>query len=307
MCSDDTEHTLLVAQALLSFPENTAAFQRSLAWKLRLWLLGAPAGVGWATLRAIIKLWLGFPPDRSGVFSAGNGPAMRSAIIGAYFAEHRGLRREYVAAATRITHKDPRAETAAVAVAEAASWIVRQSGPLDHFVQQLPHLGRDGEWQRLCQKLGRAWLRGAPVAGFADELGLQKGVTGYAYHSVPVALYAWLRHANDFRAALESALKCGGDTDTVGAIVGALAGLTCGSHGIPEEWIAGIWEWPRSRTVIAQIARRLAEQNRAGTPLGPVHYFWPALVLRNTFFLVIVLSHGFRRLAPYQTLRQVGR
>ena len=85
MVSDDTEHTLFVAQALLAHPNDPVAFQRCLAWKLRLWLLGIPAGIGFATLRAILKLWLGFPPTRSGVHSAGNGPAMRSAIIGAYF------------------------------------------------------------------------------------------------------------------------------------------------------------------------------------------------------------------------------
>src|SRR5713101_2258079 len=111
MCSDDTEHTLFVAQALLSHPEDPIAFQRCLAWKLRLWLLGLPAGIGLATLRAILKLWLGFPPSCSGVRSAGNGPAMRSAVIGAFFADEPAKRREFVSAATRITHADPKAET----------------------------------------------------------------------------------------------------------------------------------------------------------------------------------------------------
>jgi hypothetical protein len=103
MVSDDTEHTLFVAQALLAHPNDPAAFQRCLAWKLRLWLLGIPAGIGFATLRAILKLWLGFPPARSGVHSAGNGPAMLSAIIGAYFFDEPEKRREFVAAATSLT------------------------------------------------------------------------------------------------------------------------------------------------------------------------------------------------------------
>src|ERR1700757_4448141 len=52
MVSDDTEHTLFVAQALLAHPDDPIAFQRCLAWKLRLWLLGVPAGIGLATLKA---------------------------------------------------------------------------------------------------------------------------------------------------------------------------------------------------------------------------------------------------------------
>lgn len=46
MISDDTEHTLMVAQALLEHPDDVAAFQRSLAWKLRWWFVALPAGVG---------------------------------------------------------------------------------------------------------------------------------------------------------------------------------------------------------------------------------------------------------------------
>jgi ADP-ribosyl-[dinitrogen reductase] hydrolase len=298
MCSDDTEHTLMVAQALLSHPADAVAFQQCLAWKLRLWLLGVPAGVGLATLRAIFKLWVGFPPSRSGVFSAGNGPAMRSAIIGAFFADEPHKRREFVAAATRITHTDPKAEVAALAVAEAAAWGASQAEPVEKLLRELPHLGQDDEWQSLCRKLVDALLRGASVTAFADSLGLCNGVSGYAYHSVPVVLYAWLRHPGDFPAALESVLNCGGDTDTVGAIVGALAGSSCSEEGIPANWVEGICEWPRSCGFIKQVAGRLAEQKTASRPLGPVRRFWPGQIPRNLIFLATVLFHGFRRLAP---------
>lgn len=44
--------------------------------------LGLPAGIGLTTLKGIGKMWLGVKPTRSGVFSAGNGPAMRSSILG---------------------------------------------------------------------------------------------------------------------------------------------------------------------------------------------------------------------------------
>jgi ADP-ribosyl-[dinitrogen reductase] hydrolase len=298
MCSDDTEHTVLVAQALLAHPEDPAAFQRCLGWKLRLWLLGLPAGIGLATLRSILKLWVGFPPHRSGVFSAGNGPAMRSAILGACFATEPAKRRAFVSAATRITHTDPKAETAAMAVAEAAAWAVCPNEPIEKFLERLPSLGQDNEWPTLCRKLSDALARGASVLSFAEELGLGRGVSGYAYHSVPVALYAWLRHPNDFPAALQAAFNCGGDTDTVGAIVGALAGASCGEPGIPAAWLQGIWEWPRSTTFLKKVARRLAQQKAANHPLDPVRYCWPGLLPRNLLFMNVVLAHGFRRLVP---------
>ena len=122
------------------------------------------------------------------------------------------------------------------------------------------------------------------------------GVTGYSMHVVPVAIYAWLRHSGDFRKALISAMNCGGDTDTVGAIVGAMVGASVGEKGIPTEWRDGIWEWPRSVAVMERIADRLAKQQVSQTALGPTTYFWPGLIARNALFLIIVLAHGFGRL-----------
>jgi ADP-ribosyl-[dinitrogen reductase] hydrolase len=296
MCSDDTEHTFFVAQALLSHPNDSVAFQHCLAWKLRFWLLGLPAGVGLATLRAILRLWLGFPASRSGVYSAGNGPAMRSAIIGAYFFDDPAKRKEFVLAATRLTHTDPKASTAALAVAEAAASVILAQPPHE-WAAKLRSLDHGEEWFTICQKLEDGLAAELSVDAFAETLGLPNAVSGYSYHSVPVALYAWLRSPTDFRATLTSALNCGGDTDTIGAIVGALAGACAGTDGIPGEWLRGTYEWPRSLGLLDQAAARLARQKLGSRPLGPVKYFWPGLIPRNVAFLFIVLAHGFRRLA----------
>ena len=149
MVSDDTEHTVMVAQTLLEFPDDVAAFQRSLAWRLRWWFLSLPAAVGLATARACVKLWCGFPPTKSGVMSAGNGPAMRAAVIGCFFADDPQRRREFVKAATRITHTDPRAEWGAIAVAEAAAWIAQGMSP-EEFLPEFSRIG-EGDSGIRCQ------------------------------------------------------------------------------------------------------------------------------------------------------------
>src|ERR1700722_3834593 len=121
MISDDTEHTCLVAAALAESAGDTDLFQQRLAAGLRWWLLTIPVGTGLATLRATLRLCLGVPPDRSGVFSAGNGPSMRSALLGVCFGHEPDRLRSLVRASTRLTHTDPKAEWAAFAVALAAS------------------------------------------------------------------------------------------------------------------------------------------------------------------------------------------
>ena len=303
MVSDDTEHSLFVAQSLLRYPADTDAFQRRLAWHLRWWLAGLPAGIGMATARACVKLWLGFPPSRSGVFSAGNGPAMRSAIIGGYFHDKPELLRCFVLASTQLTHTDPKAAIGAEAVARVAAWAVEHDPALPPgagaIAAQLAELApHDSVWCRWIEQVGAAFAAEISVMDFACSLGLTKGVTGYIYHTVPIAVYAWLRHYGDFRATVEAALDCGGDTDTVGAIAGALAGATLGAAKIPEPWLQGVIDWPRSMRLLRTVANRLGDQLRSGHPLGAVSYPWLAVLPRNLLFLLVVLFHGFRRLAP---------
>ena len=299
MVSDDTEHSLLVAQALLSEPDDPGKFQRALAWKLRWWFAALPAGVGLATAKACIRLWVGFPAGKAGVRSAGSGPAMRSAILGAYFADDPERRRDFVLAGSRLTHRGWQAETAALAVAEcAAHGTVHPEPPDERFLEGLHGLSGESEWQEYVAEVQRSLSENLSVRQFASRIGLSGGVTGYSLHVVIVAIYGWLRHWGDFRGAVTSVLKCGGDTDTAGAVVGAIAGASNMISGIPEEWMGALLEWPRTPGVMRLIAERLAEQRACKSPLGPVGYFWPGLPVRNIFFLAVVLLHGFRRLLP---------
>lgn len=303
MISDDTEHTLFVAQSLLAHPRSPRLFARRLAWTLRWWLVSLPAGVGFATLRAILKLWIGFGPAKSGVHSAGNGAAMRVAPIGAFFASSVDRLDEFVSVSTRLTHTDPRALTGAKAVARLTAWSVR-AGPLERpsaqaCTEMLRSAGpEDQEWLGILDAISRAHDRGLSVGDFARSLELAKGVSGYVYHTVPVVVFAWLRHFGDFAGTLTAVLDCGGDTDTTGAIAGALAGAVVGQAGIPARWIGGILDWPRSPGLLVRVADRLADASHGCVAATPVRYFWPALPLRNLFFLLVVLVHGFRRLAP---------
>lgn len=301
MVSDDTEHTLFVTQCLLAHADDPDRFTRRLAFCLRWWFAALPAGIGLGTARAILRLWVGFPPACSGVGSAGNGPAMRVAPLGAYFADDANRLREMVRRCTQITHTDSKAEIGAQAIARMAAWIVRddisQRPPGHAFMDHLRAVSPDAEWRSLVTHIDAACEADLNVSDFADQLGLERGVTGFIYHTVPVVLYAWYRHCDDFERTLTAVWECGGDTDTTGAIAGALAGLTVGESGIPREWIDGIREWPRSVGVMRAMADALARK-ASGHDAHPIRYPWPAIPLRNVVFLVIVLLHGFRRMLP---------
>jgi ADP-ribosylglycohydrolase len=294
MCSDDTEHACMTADALLRHPDDPDAFARSLAWKLRWWLLAAPAGVGSATLRAILRLWVGVPPDRSGVHSAGNGPAMRAPVIGAFFANDESRLRSVIRASTRLTHADPRAERGALIIALAAAHAVR-TGDAEGFIEVARRESApDEELQRTLAVASERLRDGSSPAAFADAIGLSRGVTGYINHTVPATLYCWLRSPTSYEEAVTACIALGGDTDSTAAMVGSLVGATAGAQAVPERWVEGLVEFPRSIAYLRGLAHDLAHRKRRPTR-SPT--FIPFL-LRNLIFAVIVLAHGVRRLFP---------
>lgn len=308
MTSDDAEHACLTAQALLAAPNDERRFARSLAWRLRGWFAALPAAVGWATLRALFKLWLGFSPEKSGVFSAGNGPAMRAPVIGACFADLPERISSYVRFSTRMTHTDPRAEEGALAIALAAAHAVRR-GPrnvscaelIDEILQCVHH----DELRQALERVREYRARGASVTEFAQAMGFSGGVSGYMLHTVPAALYCWLSNPGDIERAVEDVILLGGDADSTGAIVGALAGATAGASAIPTMWLDGITDWPRSvawmKTLGGRLAATFGQEKRAFANterLGPLPLFWPAIPVRNLIFLGVALAHGFRRMLP---------
>ncbi|MGC4044075.1 MAG: ADP-ribosylglycohydrolase family protein [Armatimonas sp.] len=198
--SDDTEHALLTYAAWQESNGELVRFEHSLRKKLMLWLVTLPPGVGLATLKACLRMWLGF--RKPGVFSAGNGPAMRAPLLGVLRVD-----RDWVDASSRLTHTDPRALEGAWAIAQAAA---------GHWPQATVDSVENGE---------------IPPIGY---------ISGFVEHTVPAALAISYRYRDDFPAAIHAAIALGGDTDTVAAIVGGIVGARVGISGIPEAWRRGI-------------------------------------------------------------------
>ncbi|MFH5806399.1 ADP-ribosylglycohydrolase family protein [Alienimonas sp. DA493] len=311
MVSDDTEHTLLTALALIEEPTDPDRFARALARRLKWWLAGLPAGAGKATLKACAKLSLGVPPDRSGVNSAGNGPVMRAAILGAFFHEDPERRRAFVEVSARLTHTDPRAvagaQTIAHAAALAAGPALRQTpaATLAALIEETT----DPELRGVLIKTAAALRRGDDGATLASLLEWPRGgPSGFVLHTVPAIFWAWLAGepaatAADVRGGLERALSLGGDADSTAAAVGGLAGTAGGTAAIPAGWLAGLWERPRGAAWMRRCATQLGAAGRSpaaerAAALRALRVPVGAVPARNAAFLIVVLGHALRRLGP---------
>lgn len=296
MCSDDTEHTVMVGLALLETMGDPEKFAKAFARRMRWWFARIPAGVGLGTAKACVRLWLGVRPDRSSVNSAGNGAAMRAAILGVLARDDEHAEK-LVRASTAVTHRDPRALRGAIVISNLARWASTPEAKRLALETALAEHLRDEPLEENLALAYHAACEGVSPQAFAEQLGQPKGISGFVDHTVPAAVYCWLLHRGSFRDAVETAVCLGGDSDTVAAITEALAGTELGADAIPDEWLINLKEWPCSVSWMKQLADALAKQQVGGAPAVPKYSGILALI-RNVMFTAVVLSHGFRRLLP---------
>lgn len=299
VCSDDTEHLWITADALICSQNSPELFSKFLSCNMKKWLLSFPVGAGKASLKASIKLLLGIAPDKSGVYSAGNGPAMRAPIIGAFFANNSEKLDQFLKISTIMTHTDPQAEEGAWVIAQAAALIVRanpQETPIEQFFDLVLSKIHSEQLKQALQLAKDYLIAGQSFEEYLVAMNLDKnGISGYIGHTVPAVIYAWLYYFGDYQKGVEAVILAGGDSDTTAAILGALMGMSVEpKKDIPKEWLDGIYNAPISVQKLMQISDAVVEQNIDKIP----KISWWLQWLRNIALLMIVLLHGFRRLLP---------
>jgi len=167
--------------------------------------------------------------------SFGNGAAMRIAPIGVFWYDDPVKLKEMAYASSRITHahelgmEGGALQAYAVALATAAD-------PSDElrrgdFVARLHDFVEYDVFKRKVQAI--ADLEGEDDRSrVVAELG--HGIE--AFESVPAAIYSFLRYPGSFEEAVTYAISLGGDTDTIGAMTGAISGAYLGIEAIPRKW-----------------------------------------------------------------------
>lgn len=261
--TDDTQMTVLVAQTI----SEIGRFDLEQAGiKFGRWIktsddgIKEARGVGMACGVACRRLSEGADPLSSGVDSAGCGAAMRASPIGLrYYHDHDELRRTAVLQ-SRVTHTNPEASAGAAAAAFAVAIGVTDDGALDRaalaertgaFVERIDR-GMAVKITGLAD-----YLDASPEEGFAYT-----GTGGHVMETVPAAFFAFLRSPYDPEETLLTAVNAGGDTDSVGAIAGAISGAFNGLGALP----ARMRDEVEGREYIEGLARRLYTLTPAGRP-----------------------------------------
>lgn len=290
--SDDTEQAALLAQSLARHPDDLERCVQDFRRALLGWSLRLPFGAGKATLQACIRIALGLRV--TGMPSAGNGAAMRAAVLGVFFQDDPEKRRKWGRALAEVTHRDERAVQGALYVAELAAACSAASpdarlGCVEaaRRIIAVPALGSALD---AAQDLAE---REATTAEAAATL----KTTGYVVHTVSFASFCFLRHGEDPIRALVEVVNAGGDTDSTGAILGAWVGALHGEVRLPSGLIDRIHDGPFGPTHLRAQAACLARR-QAGEP-SPVPGYSPlAAFLRNVALVPVLIGHLLRRMVP---------
>lgn len=231
--TDDTVMAKCLAESLVTHgvyaPADAA--KRYAAW----YDLGVPErrGMGKTTEKALNKLAHGIPWTQTGdPDSLGNGAAMRAAPLGLMYRDNIQAAAEMARIDAHITHRHPEAVNGAVAVAVGVAALVQGRVQPYNLIQAVSEWVPEGS--KMFMKLQQAKAmtqRALPKAGPnimpATQLLIEVGTAANVLESVPAAFLA-VAATKSYREAIETAVRAGGDTDTIAAIAGALAGTHYG-------------------------------------------------------------------------------
>ena len=186
--------------------------------------------------------------------SYGNGAAMRIAPVGVFYYDDIEALVKAAYGSSQITHAHPLGKEGAALLAYTIARVVSldPSGRFEVY-DVLAGLTRFAQDDLYRQKLSniKTFLSGVDIQDVINVLG--NGIE--AFNSVPTAIYSFLSHHDSFKDAVIYAISLGGDTDTIGAMTGALCGAYLGVDAIPEEWKAKL----EHREYIEELALKLFE------------------------------------------------
>ncbi|MCD6118352.1 ADP-ribosylglycohydrolase family protein [bacterium] len=269
--TDDTHQMLAVAE---SYVESGRMNVGDIAGRFVKWFSEDGRGIGRTTNEVLSRLDEGMPLDqaalevckRLGDNAAGNGSLMRCAPTGLLrFREPEALDAES-AAISAITHADQRCIDACILLNRAIAYLInveesadaepdgskktRESaiagGAIDDIARAKDARGSTETRpaapilpvllsisQSLHPKVHTA------IAALTTFKPHNVRTGGYVIETLQAGLWAVI-HARNFEEGQIALMTLGGDTDTVGAVGGALLGAKFGIEGIPKRWLDGL-------------------------------------------------------------------
>jgi len=222
---DDVAQAIELAHCLLEGPLDIDAYLR----RLVRWAEESGRGMGRQTYEVLVLAKRGARGtaaalavwEESGRWAAGNGAVMRCAPVALRWRRDPARLLEDAGHSARVTHYDPRCVWTTAALC-GSHWTLHE------LADGLAGVGAPEEVAEAVRRSATSEL---------GELELDEPYSmGYTVRTMTAGLWAHL-NATDFETTLLAVIHAGGDTDTNGAVAGAVLGARFGASAIPERWM----------------------------------------------------------------------
>jgi len=192
------------------------------------WMEEDGKGIGISTREVLMMISSGMDPieasrlfwENSGQYLSGNGALMRCAPTALARLNNPDLLIEETRSIGQITHFAPRSVDSCVFLNTLIAGLIK--GEKGDILCSLSCV----ENEEVIETVGKS------IKALKDEL----GVSGYVLDTLGVAVWIYI-HSDDFENGVIEAVNLGGDTDTNGAVVGAILGAKYGVDAIPRRWL----------------------------------------------------------------------
>lgn len=240
--SDDTSMSFCLVEALIEGYSLDNLTKKFIDWKQNGYWTARGFAFDWGitTGQVIDKLKDGHSPLHSGLKtegSNGNGSIMRILPL-AFFIRNltRSERYQWIQQISGITHAHSRSVYACVYLIEFALLLLSGETKERAFTQMstifsefISTLATDTKELEYFERLLDTDFPQTHIDAINSS--------GYVIDSLEASIWSFL-NSNSYESAVLSAVNLGEDTDTIGSITGALAGLYYGFDALPSKWVA---------------------------------------------------------------------
>jgi len=254
--TDDSQLTLHTAEALIQ--GNGFNIENFIKEYVN-WLDDPPIGPGYGCISSIRKLKYGIPWQQAASNSGGNGTVMRISPIGLFYCKDLKALKNAAIKSSIITHSHPAASAGAIVIARAIVFLIDKNPEVgfsidDFFNAIINSISNSQEeiWEEFIKILNKLKSNldipiesglikfsqvGVKSPYFIEQFLGQAFVHPYAISTVVCSLFIFLNRLTSFKECIFELATAGGDSDTVGAIGGSLAGAYFGLKKIPNDLI----------------------------------------------------------------------
>jgi len=254
--TDDSQLTLHIAEALIKGNGfNIDYFIREYIN----WLDDPPIGPGYGCISSIRKLKYGVHWKDAASNSGGNGTTMRIAPVGLFYSKDIKALKTTAIKSSIITHSHPAASAGAVVIARAIAFLIDKDPETGFSIDEFFDViitsisnSQDEIWEEFIQILNKLKSNlnipiesglikfsqaGVKSPYFIEQYLGQAFVHPYTVSTVACSIFIFLKRLTSFKECIFELATAGGDSDTVGAIGGSLAGVYFGLENITPDLI----------------------------------------------------------------------